>query len=122
MHSRFRFPAYPHAQGYSVSKAVRQLLALWVDGAIDLAAIERARLGSLPKMEELRELAAALREVSERMEGVGQAVCNGEEALKAMLWRYERVLRGYDVRPSPDVYGLPLVFQRAILGKDPEGW
>jgi len=68
------------AQGYNLSKAVRQLLALWVDGAIDLAAIERARLGSLPKMEELRELASALREVRERMEGVGQAVCNGEEA------------------------------------------
>ena len=49
------------AQGYSVSKAVRQLLALWVDGATDLAAIERARFGSLPKMEELRELAAYAR-------------------------------------------------------------
>lgn len=49
-------------------------------------------------------------------------MCNGEEAVKAMLWRYERVLKGDDVRPRPDVYGLPLVFQRAILGKDPEGW
>lgn len=105
------------AQGYTLSEAVRQLLDLWVEGLIDLAVIERAQYEALPKMEELKELAAALRRLSERLKGAGHAVRDGDEAVKAVLWQYERVLKGDDLEPRAPIHGLPEVLQRAILGK-----
>ena len=55
--------ARAEAQGYTLSKAVRRLLGLWVDGTIDLAVLDR--LQALPSLEELQALGQTLEALDE---------------------------------------------------------
>ena len=96
------------AQGYTVSEAVRRLLGLWVDGTIDLAALDR--LGNLPTMEELQALAQALDRARKAAEGVTErledAITDIEAAsnpLQAFMWKYGPLLEGRFTGPRPDL-------------------
>ena len=66
-------------QGITLSGAVRRLLALWVEGKIDLAALDR--LPHLPAMEDMEDLARTLEGLIQALEAFSQAL----RALQKML-------------------------------------
>jgi antitoxin component of RelBE/YafQ-DinJ toxin-antitoxin module len=118
--------ARAEAQGYTLSEAVRRLLALWVDGTIDLAVLDR--LQALPTLEELQALArtlGALDQAIDALEGrLEDAVCGLEEAaepLGAFLWKYGAVLGGEHTEPRPDLEDLPDIVRRVILRAEQRG-
>ena len=108
------------AQGYTVSEGVRRLLALWVAGVIDLAAIERLEV--LPKMDELQALAQALEKARATVDALGgrleDAITDLEaaaEPVTSFAYRYGDFLEGRDAEPNAPLEVWPDTLQRLIL-------
>ena len=107
-------------QGYTLSEGVRRLLALWVAGVIDLAAIDRLEV--LPTMEELHALAQAIEKARATVDALGgrleDAITDLEtaaEPVNSFAYRYGDLLTGRDTQPQAPLEVGADFWQRLIL-------
>jgi len=78
-------------QGIALSAGVRRLLTLWVEGKIDLAALDR--LPYLPAVEDLEDLARTLQMLSEVLRAVQGTLGESTTKVAAFTTTYSAVLR-----------------------------